>query len=346
MFGNKGTVSKEEKAAAREAEKAAKLEKQAAKKAEKAAKKAAKKGKNIDGLDSNQQKKSRGLFGEKKEKKAPEPQYFKSAINTRVVNYRVYYLTRKEKILYFILAFIVGAFVGYTFYGGIGRNEFGEPTVVTYILNVVISVSVGLVAGKLFLPVRQDQILKKRQTDLRHQFRDMLECFSTSLGSGRNVTDSFKAAYDDLNNQYEEGAFILNELKVINAGIANGVNAEDLLRDFGRRSGIPDIEDFANVFEISYRRGGSIKDVIRNTYEILSDKMQISEEIETMITGSKSELNLMLVLPLAMILLIKSSSPEFSANFVTPAGLASTTIALVFTAAAYLVGRKILDFGA
>lgn len=346
MFGKRGAVSKEEKAAAREAEKAAKLEKKAAKKAEKAAKKNVKKSENAEKPDFVNKRKNKGLFGVTKEKKAPEPQYFKSAINTPVVNYRVYYLSRKEKILYFILAFVVGAFVGYTFYGGIGRNEFGEPTVITYILDVVISVGVGFSAGKLFLPVRQDQILKKRQTDLSHQFRDMLECFSTSLGAGRNVTDSFKAAYQDLNNQYEEGAFILNELKVINVGIANGVNAEDLLRDFGRRSGIPDIEDFANVFEISYRRGGSIKDVIRNTYEILSDKMQISEEIETMITGSKSELNLMLVLPLAMILLIKSSSPEFSANFVTPAGLASTTIALVFTVAAYMVGRKILDFGA
>ena len=289
-------------------------------------------------------KQRRGIFGARKEKQIPEPQYFKSAINSRVDNYRVYYLTKKEQILYFILAFIIGAFVGYTFYGGIGKNEFGEPTIVTYVLNVFVSVVVGIAAGKVFLPIRQKQILENRRKKLRHQFRDMLECFSTSLSAGKNVPDSFLSAYNDLSNQYEEGSFILNELSVLNTGIKFGVNAEDLMQDFGRRSGIPDIEDFANVFEISYRGGGNIKDVIRNTYEILSDKMQIEEEIETMITGSKSELNLLLVLPLGMVLLIKNSSPDFAANFATPAGIASTTIALVFTVGAYLIGRKIMDF--
>jgi len=290
-------------------------------------------------------KRQRGLFGAKKEKAELEPQYFKSAINTRVDNYRVYYLTRREKVLYFLLAFAAGAFVGYTFYGGIGKNEFGDPTFLTYFLDTVISVSVGIAAGVIFLPIRQKQILEKRQKKLRRQFRDMLECFSTSLGAGKNVPDSFASAYHDLSNQYEEGTFILNELQVLNVGIRNGENAEDLMRDFGRRSGIPDIEDFANVFEISYRGGGNIKDIIRNTYEILSDKMQISEEIETMITGSKSELNLLLVLPIGMVLLIKNSSPDFAANFATPAGIVSTTVALGFTVAAYLIGRKIMDFG-
>lgn len=287
----------------------------------------------------------RGLFGTKKVKPEPEPQYFRSAINTTVDNYRVYYLTQKEKNLYFLVAFLVGAFVGYTFYGGIGKNEFGEPTLITYVLNTIVSVGVGILFGKAFLPIRQEQILKKRKKMLRRQFRDMLECFSTALGAGKNAVDSFASAYEDMKNQYEEGAFILNELKVITIGTKYGENLESLVNNFGMRSGIPDIEDFANVFEISNRTGVNLKDVIRNTYDILSDKMQISEEIETMITGSKSELNLLLVLPVAMVMLIKNSSPDFSANFTTLPGIVSTTIAIVFTVCAYLIGRKIMDFG-
>ena len=332
MFGKKKTGSdggsKVDKKALKKAEKKAKAEQKKAKKTEKKA--------GSGFLEK---------IGIKKKEVLDEPQYYKSAINTSVLNYRVYYLSRMEKVLYFLLAFIVGAAVGYIFFGGMGKNEFGEPTLTTYVLNIAIPVIVGMIAGKIFLPVRQEQILKNRKNKLRKQFRDMLECFSTSLSAGHNVTESFSNAYTDLNNQYEEGSFILDELKLINTGITNGVNAEDLMTDFGKRSGIQDIEDFASVFEISYRRGGNIKDVIRNTYEILSDKMTIEEEIETMVTGSKSELNLMLVLPVAMVALIKGSSPEFAANFASPAGIASTIIGLVFTAAAYLIGRKILDFG-
>lgn len=279
----------------------------------------------------------------KKEKEPKEPQYYKSATNIETLNYNVYYMGKIEKLLYALLAFAVGAFVGYMFYGGIGVDEFGDPTVLTYVLNTVIMVAVGAVAAKLFIPIRTEQLRKNRQKKLKSQFRDMLEAISTSLSAGKNVQDSFAGVYADLKNQYEEDAYILQELYVINDGIANGVTIEELLDDFGKRSGCEDISDFANVFEICYRKGGNIKDTIRNTYDIISDKMAVAEEIETVVTGSKSEQNLLLVMPVVLIAMIKFSSAEFAANFVTPSGLAATTAALAMFVASYFVGRIVLD---
>lgn len=65
----------------------------------------------------------------KKEKKVPEPQFYTSATNMPTYNYRVYYMKRIEKTLCFLIAFAVGAAVGYLFYGGIGKDEFGQPTI-------------------------------------------------------------------------------------------------------------------------------------------------------------------------------------------------------------------------
>lgn len=280
-----------------------------------------------------------------KQKTSPEqePQYYKSATNIPVLNYRVYRMSRLEKVLYAALAFVVGALVGYLFYGGIGVDEFGNPTTLTYLLNTVIMVVTGVVAARLFLPIRNEQLRVARQNKLKSQFRDMLEAISTSLSAGKNVQDSFAAVYADLKNQYEEDAFILQELYVINAGLVNGITIEQLLDDFGKRSGCEDIQDFASVFEICYRKGGNIRDTIRNTYDILSDKMAIAEEIETVVTGSKSEQSLMLIMPVVLIGMIKFGSPEFAANFVTSSGLAATTIALVLFVASYFLGRLVLD---
>lgn len=280
----------------------------------------------------------------KKEKKPQEPMYYRSAVGIQSVNYRVYYLSVMERILYSAIAFVGGALVGYLFYGGIGKDELGDPTVVTHVMNIVVMAAVGIAAAIIYPPIRQKQILEDRQKKLRHQFRDMLEALSTSLNAGRNIRDSFKAAKTDLQNQYDDDAFIIKELEIINTGMDNGINAEELISDFGARSGCEDIEDFAKVFEISYRRGGNIKNAIRNTYEILSDKMTISEDIETMVTGSKSELVIMLVLPIILVVLIKYSSADFARNMTSPAGLTSTTIALVMTGGAYMLGQKILDF--
>lgn len=283
-----------------------------------------------------------GLFT-KKEKEPLEPQYYMSATNVPAYNYRVYHMSNKEKMLCFILAFVVGAAVGYLFYGGIGKDEFGQATSITCILNIMIPTIVGAIAGKFFVPMRRESIIKKKQKELSGQFRDMLDGLTTSLNAGKNVNDSFLAVYEDLKIQYEEDAFILKELELVISGIHNNIAIEDVLEDFGNRSANDDIKSFANVFKISYRKGGNIKDIIRNTHSILSDKMEISEDIETLVTSNKTEQNIMIVMPIALIGIIKMMSPEFAKNFVTPTGIISTTVSIVIFVIAYFIGKSVLE---
>ena len=202
-----------------------------------------------------------------KEKKVLEPQYYTSRINTSTYNYKVYYMSVPEKIINVLIAFVIGACIGYLFYGGIGKDEYGQATTVTYCLNVIIPVIVGVIAVKLYIPVRIQSIIKKQKNQLNKQFRDMLEALSTSLGAGKNVIDSFRSVYDDMKMQYEDGAYIISELELLLSGMDNNIDIEDLLLDFGERSGNEDIESFAKVFQICYRKGGNIKDTVRSTYE-------------------------------------------------------------------------------
>lgn len=282
----------------------------------------------------------------RKQKEVLEPQYYTSATNQQTYNYKVYYMSVLEKILYFLLAFAVGAAVGYLFYGGIGKDEYGQPTTLTHVLNLSICTVVGLTAGKQFLKIRTKQIIKKQKEKLNTQFRDMLESLSTSLGAGKNVVDSFHSAYEDLKVQYDDGSYILSELEVILSGMANNIDVEELLADFGKRSGNEDIESFASVFKICYRKGGNIKETIRATYEILSDKMEIADEIETTVTSSKMNQNIMLVMPIALIGVIKMTSADFAANFVTPSGIMATTFAVGIFVASYFLGKNILEIKA
>ncbi|MBR5233178.1 MAG: type II secretion system F family protein [Clostridia bacterium] len=261
----------------------------------------------------------------------------------QVLNYKVYYMSKKEKLLYSLLAFAIGAAVGFLFYGGIGKDDLGQPTTITYVLNVLIPCVVGVIAAKLFLPIRTKQIINNRRKQLNSQFRDMLDGLSTAIGSGKNVVDSFIAVNDDLKVQYAEGTFILNELQVVLAGLENNLAIEDILADFGKRSGIKDIESFASVFQTCYRKGGNIKDVVRNSTTILGDKMEIREELETLVSSSKMEQYIMIVMPVILIAMIKMMSPEFASNFVSGSGIISTTIAIVMFVIAYFVGKKILD---
>ena len=250
---------------------------------------------------------------------------------------------KMEKLLYTLLAFAAGAAVGYLFYGGLGKDDYGNSTQITYICNVVISCLVGFVAVRLFIPVRTRQLCVKRQKELRNQFADMLEALATSLSAGKNVNDSFQGIYGDMKIQYGKNAYIVYEIQVILAGVNNNIPIEDLLMHFGRRSGVKDIENFAQVFSTAFRKGGNLKDIIQNTHEIIHDKMSIEMDIESVVASNKMEQNIMIVLPILLVGFIKMTSPEFASNFASGSGIAATTIAIGCFVAAYFIGQKILD---
>lgn len=276
-------------------------------------------------------------------KKEKEPAYYMSATQMKVSNYRVYKMSFWEQLVYSILVFGIGAVAGYLFYGGLATDEYGSPTTMTYILNIVICVGVGVVALKLAMPVITNSLKEKRQKNLKLQFRDMLDSLATSLNSGKNVMDSFQSVAQDLQIQYDADADILHELNVILTGTYNNIPIESLIEDFGKRSEVEDIESFANVFEICYRQGGNLKDVINNTHLILNEKMEIEDEIRTMAANNSLQQKIMIVILVFLVAIIKLMSPEFAANFATPAGIIATTIAIVLFVIAYFVGKKVLD---
>ena len=278
----------------------------------------------------------------KKKDTVQEPEYYNSATNQPLLNYKVYNFSKKEEILYFSLAFIVGAAVAYLFYGGIGKDKYGDPTLFTHICNVVIMIIVGFIAGMLFLPIRKEQILNKRKKELHKQFIDLLDSLSASLSSGQNVPSAFITAKNDLSLQYDEKAYIMQEVNVIIDGFNNNIAIETMLMDFGTRSGIVDISNFGRVFETAYRKGGNIKDIVRNTHEILSTKSQIEMEIATKVASNKNEQNIMLVMPLVIIFMINNMGCDFANNFTTPSGLVFTTLGICMFVASYFLGKKIL----
>lgn len=278
----------------------------------------------------------------KKKNITKEPLYEISGTNRRMINYKVYKMSANEKILYCALAFIVGAAVAYMFYGGIGKDDYGNPTTLTYILDVVIMAIVGFISAKLFMPIRKEQIIDARRKNLRKQFIDLLDSLATSISSGKNVPNAFVAAREDLLVQYQPEAYIVQEVDNIISGIQNNLDVGAMLLNFGERSGIQDIRTFGRVFETAYSKGANLREVVRNSHLILSNKCEIEAEIETKVASSKNEQTIMIIMPIVLVAMLKMSGGDFSQNFTTPMGIICTTIAIGVFIGAYFLGRKIL----
>lgn len=274
--------------------------------------------------------------------KSTESQILKSSINTSVLNYSVYKMTVREKIMYFFLLFIAGGIVGYIFYGNLFQNN-GVSTIATHVSNIVVFSLFGMIANKAFMKSICESLKERRKKKLRLQFRDFLSSLSTSLSGGMNISDSIKRAYGDLALQYTEKSYIVNEIKEMILANQNNVPFEKSISDFGKRSEVTDIENFATVFSICLRTGGNFKEIVRRTYDIISEKMIIFEEIQTKLTSNKMQLRAMNVIPIVIVGMMKGMSSQFAEGFTSLVGVISITIALGVFVAAYKIGNKIMD---
>lgn len=275
-------------------------------------------------------------------KKETGPQYYVSKINTQVLNYDVYVMKKTEKFLYMMLLFIAGGAVGLIFYGGLFKED-GQATLMTNISNLIVFALVGVLAIKYFLPTITTFLKNKRTEKLKKQFCDFAAALTNALASGMNMTDSLNAVYNDLQSQYSEEAYIVEEVREIINGVNNNIPIETMLEDFGIRSGVPDILNFSTVFATCYRTGGDIKSVVRRTTEIISEKIMISSEIETAITSNKMQMNIMNVLPIVIVLMMRMMSQEFANSFGTIIGVIGLSITVALTIGAYKLGQKIMN---
>lgn len=258
-------------------------------------------------------------------KKKKEPYVPKTGILGNAIDYNYYEMSFITRILCFLAGLAVGFAIGYIFYE-----------------SVILSLIAGVICGIVFLPVYHRSYIEKRKKNLTLQFRDMLESLSSSIGAGSNIQDAFQAAYQDMAVQYTDDGYISKELAIIMSGLQNNIAIEELLSDMGERSGIADIISFADVFETCYRKGGNIKEVIMNTYHIIGDKIEVELEIKTVVSSKTSEQNIMLVMPVLLVVMLKTMASDM-VDLNSPVGRISTTVAIVIFAISYMMGRKILS---
>lgn len=186
---------------------------------------------------------------------------------------------------------------------------------------------------------------KLKQKELSYQFRDVLYAVSASLQAGRSVETAFKDALRDLAIQYHDpNAVIIKELKTINEKLEINMTIEAALLNWAERSCLDDIQNFVDVFHSCNRSGGNLIQVIKNSADILNEKLEVRQEIETMLTERRFEQKVLFAMPALILLLLSSSAADYvQPLFNTLVGRLVMTIAILMIAIAHLITIKIID---
>ena len=266
---------------------------------------------------------AKNLFAPTKQAETPPPQQSKHRGAT-VLDYSVSPDKLGDHIIAFLVGFLAGFAVLYIFYQ-------------IWVLGLI----GGLVVGVVNIFVSAQKAIQKRMIKLRMEFFDMLEAMSVAMRAGNPMLKALMSAREDLAMIYPEDSDIIIELDLIVSRFNNAVPLSEAFSDFAQRSGLEDVESFASIYATIEGKSSRADEIIRETQQIIADKMAIEMEIETMMTSAKSEANIMQFMPLVILLVISYAGAGFmDALYTTPAGRLVATFGLVVFCVSYVMSQK------
>lgn len=199
----------------------------------------------------------------------------------------------------------------------------------------------GIAAGTVNIFAAEQSAVQKRKQKLREQFFELLQAMSVSMRAGNPVLKALESARDDLSLIYPGRSDILVELDGIIAKFHNAVPLSQAFADFAQRSGLEDVASFASIYATIEGKSSRADEIIRETQQIIADKMEIEMEIDTLMTAAKSEVNIMLFMPLVILGVIGYAGAGFmDAIYTTDAGRAVATGGLVVFIISFIMARK------
>ena len=191
---------------------------------------------------------------------------------------------------------------------------------------------------------RSRQAEQNRKKLLSMQFRESILAVSTALNAGYSVENAFIEAYHDMKEMYGDDAPITREFYRIVLRLRDNEQIEYIIRDFGRRSEIEDINDFAAVFEAAKRIGGDMTKIIKRASANISEKIDVKREIETSMSARKLELRVMEAVPFGILLYLQTGSSGFiSILYRDMTGRLLMTAALTVYLAGVYMAEKIIN---
>lgn len=243
------------------------------------------------------------------------------------IDYSQYELSSKEKRNFLVAGYIGFFAVLFLFYH-----------------SIVFSLAGGFLPY-LLLDRYADYLAGKRRALLTTQFKDLLYSLSASIAVNRQIGEALKSSLENLSLIYSDDTPMIGELKHMVKAISENRESDiRLLLDFAERSHCEDIDNFVQVYMTCRTMGGDLEKMLKNTTEILVDKINIEREIKTMTAQKKFEGKIISVMPLIVILFLNFSSPDYlEPLYTTFAGRIIMTTAIAGLGAAFYLTERLTN---
>ena len=194
--------------------------------------------------------------------------------------------------------------------------------------------------------VREQKVRKREELkwSLCIQFKDSLNGIAAALSAGYSLENSIGATRKDLCTVYDESELIVQQLLVIENKVSMNVPVELAFAEFARQSELEDIINFSEILFTAKRMGGDLVQITKQSSSMITQRIIIEREIQTLLSAKKLESSIMNIIPLGIILYLRVCSPGFmDPLYHNLLGQIVMTILFIVYAAAKKVSERIVQ---
>lgn len=200
--------------------------------------------------------------------------------------------------------------------------------------------------GWLYLWKESRELLRKKKEQVREEFKELLLLTSTLQKAGYSIENAFADSYTDMERLFGKNCVICRMLKQFAVWRKNHDSFGELWKLFGDELEIPEIAEFAEIYELSYHHSGNMIYVMEQTIRMIIRKTEMKKEIHLSLAQRRLEMRIMTCMPFLIIQYIRMTSPDYFASmYHSLFGVVVMTVALLIYLFAYLWALTIIYKG-
>lgn len=209
--------------------------------------------------------------------------------------------------------------------------------------NTVYALPPMMIVGYFYYRSERRKLSDKKKQETREQFKELLLLVSTRQRAGYSVENALIDSIPDMRFLYGENSGIYRILTLLQNGFRNHIPLENIWTEAGGELHLPEINDFAKIYELSYKRSGNMTEIMDRTALAIIEKEELEKEIYLNLCAREYEMKIMSIMPFAMILYVSVSSPGyFDEMYKNPLGIVFMSIALTIYIFSYVLATKIV----
>lgn len=144
--------------------------------------------------------------------------------------------------------------------------------------------------------------------DIEVAFKDWLFYVKGGLTAGKSIEQAIMKSKGPFLGTIGAGHPIRLGMEQVYRGLELHIPVEECIRKFGEETKVEVIEDFAIVFEIARRQGGRMAATLEKTMQQIYDRIELRQEIHTMIAAKKLEQRIMCIMPFGILFFVGNAS--------------------------------------